>query len=223
MSGQKLLRVEDYKNAVCTFYALDPWLKDAPLIAGGVVSTFANAANQVLFALLDGRSIRLVEVAEDAPDASQKKEEMEIRLRLAQRAVEIEIPAEEDGEPSKRRYHLSYERKLVRLPVGTEVGLIAQDATVDARYGRFGYLVFFPDAPKEQRQALFFHMWGCVTGLPARREWTPLLWTVGLKMGLIKPLSAYNCKGWRIDPRRDLPDGKPGWSRVLQLIVTTYA
>jgi len=36
--------------------------------------------------------------------------------------------------------------------------------------------------------------------------------------GLVTPLETFNCQGWCIDPRRDLPDGA-GWGHVLKTLM----
>lgn len=201
----------------CSFYALDPWAENMPLVAAGIVGRTIGAARRAVEALKDGVSVLELEAgSSDLNDLNLEAGDL-VKLQIAN-SLTLEIPTE-SGEVSTRRYLLSYERTIARFSIGVEIGVVMRDATMMAGYGHIGYLLTSPEEPEDQRLARFFHLWGRTTGLPAKPEWAGRLWSVGLKLGLIQALETYGVTGWRVDPRRSRPDDKPGWDHVLKLLV----
>ena len=204
-------RILDQEHAWCSFYALDPWAKGMPVVAVGIVARSLNAARRIVPMLADGIVVAEIEDGEQINDAVDV-----IKLRTAT-SLTLDIP----GETKPRRYLLSYDRTTAQFSIGAEVGVVVRDATMNAGYGHVGYLLTSPEEPEDQRLARFFHLWGRVTGLPARSEWAKSLWSVGLKLELVQALKSYGLTGWRIDPRRSRPEGKPGWDHVLRILAMT--
>jgi hypothetical protein len=131
---------------------------------------------------------------------------------------------DEQPETPATRYKPAYTRThplRLETGVGYETVVLHRDATLQAAFGHWGYLLRMPGSSDAHFWARFFHVWGNVTGLPARPTWTQSLWGMGLKLELIVPLTTFGCEGWRIDPRRDRPDGIAGWREALRTITLT--
>ena len=190
------------ERAWCRFYALDP------TDGGLVVAAFLTTAREVglrLAARLVGNGLVALENG---------------AILKRQQDVEIPLPATEEG-PSVARYRPSYVRSApvhLETEVGYETCVLHRDATMEASPGHWGYLIRLPGEDETGFHRRFLHLWGRVTELPARPEWTSSMWNLGERLGLITPLKTFNCQGWRIDPRRDLPDGA-GWGHVLRTLV----
>jgi hypothetical protein len=197
-------------KAWCPFCALDP---NHGLVAVSALTTSQEIGLRIAARLIGGIAVALA----DGTVLKRQKE------------IEIPLPQDDDVEDDEKatRYKVAYTRthplKLV-TGVGYETCVLHRDATMQAAPDHWGYLLRLPGSASDSDahfRARFFHLWGRVTGLPARPAWCRSLWTVGLNLGLIVPLQAFGCEGWRIDPRCARPDGLTGWGEVLKTLVLT--
>jgi len=200
------------ERAYCPFYALDPELG---LVVASVVTTSQEIGLRVAARLVAGQAV-VLDNGSPGGIVLQRQKEVEIPLP--------KDPAQgEDGAPVIR-YKAAYTRAhplRLETGVGYETCVLHRDATVHASPSHWGYLLRLPGTSEPQFRARFLHLWGRVTGLPARPAWAPSLWNMGLRLELIVPLQAFGCEAWRIDPRWDRPGGVAGWREVLKTIVLT--
>ena len=184
------------ERAWCSFYALDP---DLGLVVASVLTTSQEIGLRVAAQLIAGTDVEL-------PGVVLKR----------QKEIEIPLPPGADGCERVTKYNAAYTRThplRLETGVGYETCVLHRDATMGAALDHWGYLLRLPGEDKSAFQARFFHLWGQITGLPARPAWVESLWNAGLKLKLIVPLKTFGCEGWRIDPRR------LGWENVLNLLV----
>lgn len=190
------------ERAWCPFYALDPNLG---FVVASILTTSQEIGMRVTGQLVAGSDVVLYGV-----------------ILRRQKEIEIPLPPDGKGQEQVTKYNAAYTRShpmRLETGVGYETCVLHRDATMHAVLDHWGYLVRFPGEEEDVFQARFFHLWGQVTGLPARPAWTESLWNAGLKLGLVTPLKTFGCEGWRIDPRRSRPDGPMGWEDVLNLMV----
>lgn len=206
------------EKAYCPFYALDPNLG---FVVASVLTTAQELGLRVVARLVAGQAVVLEDGAEGGIVLKRQKD------------VEIPLPkdpAQSEEDTPSIRYRASYTRThplRLETGVGYETCVLHRDGTMYAAPNHWGYLLRLPGSSDEQFWARFSHLWGRVTGLPARPAWVPSLWNMGLKLELIVPLQAFGCEGWRIDPRWDRPsldsaqdrDGMAGWREVLKTLV----
>ncbi|MDY7079258.1 MAG: hypothetical protein SXV54_20275 [Chloroflexota bacterium] len=206
------------EKAYCPFYALDP---DLGFIVASVLTTAQELGLRVAARLVAGQAVVLEDGAEGGIVLKRQKD------------VEIPLPkdpAQSEEDTPSIRYRASYTRThplRLETGVGYETCVLHRDGTMYAAPNHWGYLLRLPGSSEPQFQARFLHLWGRVTGLPARPAWVPSfgsaqdrpLWNMGLKLELIVPLQTFGCEGWRIDPRWDRPDGVAGWREVLKTLV----
>jgi len=210
------------EKAYCPFYALDPNLG---FVVASVLTTAQELGLRVAARLVAGQAV----VLEDGTEGGI----------VLKRQKEVEIPLPKDPAQSEEdtpsiRYRASYTRthpfgcaqgRPLRLEtgVGYETCVLHRDATMYAAPNHWGYLLRLPGSSEPQFQTRFLHLWGRVTGLPARPAWVPSLWNMGLKLELIVGLSAvrslqtFGCEGWRMDPHLPRPARGPAtWSNCWQ-------
>lgn len=98
-------------------------------------------------------------------------------------------------EESKVRYH----RSVVRFAdiEQAHLVLVAECATLAAAPGQREYLLASHEREDPER---FFAFWNRAVSLPARREWAQFLWERGLRHGSVRPIAAYGCCAWAIEP-----------------------
>ena len=188
------------ERAWVSFYAVDA---DLGLVTASVLTTSQEVGLRVAAQLIDGIDV-----------------EMPNRILRRQKEVEIPLVPSAGGREEATRYRAAYTRtRPLRLGtgVGYETCILHRDATMQAALDHWGYLLQLPGGSQEHLNARFFHLWGQVTGLPARPAWAGSLWNAGLKLELIIPIETVGCEGWRIDPRWARPGGV-GWEDVLQLL-----
>lgn len=208
------------ERAYCPFYAIDP---DLGFVAVSALTTAQELGLRVAARLVGGQAVPL----EDGV------------ILKRQREVEIPLPKKkpDDEEYPTTCYKAAYTRShplKLETGVGYETCVLHRDATMQAPFGHWGYLLRMPGGSDTHFRARFFHLWGRVTGLPARPGWVQSLWNMGLTMQLIVPLKTFGCQAWRIDPRWDRPplnaaskpasqnkDRLAGWREVLKILVQT--
>lgn len=198
------------EKAYCPFYALDP---DLGFVVASVLTTSQELGLRVAARLVAGQAVVLEDGAEGGI--------------ILKRQKDVEIPLPKDPAQSEEdtpviRYRAAYTRTHpLRLAtgVGYETCVLHRDGTMYAAPNHWGYLLRLPGSSEPQFQTRFLHLWGRVTGLPARPAWVPSLWNMGLKLALIVSLQTFGCEGWRIDPRRDRPDRAADWREVLKTLV----
>jgi hypothetical protein len=214
--------------AYCPFYAVD--------LAFGLVAVSALTTAQELGLRVAARLVGGQEVLLEDGTPLRRQREVEIplpvpatpafqppppplaRSRKGGRARPVQ---NEQPETPATRYKPAYTRThplRLETGVGYETVVLHRDATLQAAFGHWGYLLRLPGSSDAHFWARFFHLWGAVTGLPARPAWVQSLWGMGLKLELIVPLQTFGCEGWRVDPRRDRPDGIAGWREALKTI-----
>lgn len=194
------------ERAWCPFYAHDPELG---FVVTSVLTTSQEIGLRVATQLIAGIDVEL-------PGVTLRR----------QKEIGIPLPPDDHGNEQVTKYNATYTRvHPLRLEtgVGYETCVLHRDATMQAALDHWGYLLRLPEEDEVAFQARFLHLWGQVTGLPARHTWTESLWNAGLKLELIIPLETFGCQGWRIDPRRSRPDGPMGWEDVLSLLVMKEA
>lgn len=202
MTQTKTIAFLDEK-AYCPLYAIDP---GAGFIVASALTTAQELGLRVAARLIAGQAVAL----EDGTTLKRQKN------------VEIPLPADpRQADTPAYKYKAAYTRTHLRLEtrVGYETCVLHRDATMQATPNHWGYLLRLPGSSDAHFWTRFFHLWGHVTGLPARPAWVSSLWSIGLKLELIVPLQTFGCEGWRIDPRRDRPDGMAGWREVLKTLV----
>jgi len=206
------------EKAYCPFYAVDP---DSGLVVASVLTTAQEIGLRIAARLVAGQAV----VLEGGTEGGI----------ILKRQKDVEIPPPKDLAQSEEdtpsiRYRASYTRThplRLETGVGYETCVLHRDGTMYAAPNHWGYLLRLSGSSETQFQTRFLHLWGRVTGLPARPAWVPSLWNVGLELELIVPLQAFGCEGWRIDPRWDCPSfgsaqdrgGSAGWREVLETIV----
>ena len=105
-------------------------------------------------------------------------------------------------------YKVRYQRASVRFAQIEQAHLvvIAEPATLHAASGHRAYLV----APHMRGDLeRFFAVWNKVVSLPARPDWARYLWEAGLRRSSIKPIAAYGCCAWSIEPQSET------WSEII--------
>ena len=106
-------------------------------------------------------------------------------------------------------YKVRYQRASMRFAQIEQAHLvvIAEPATLHAASGHRAYLV-----ASQVRGDLgrFFAVWNKVVSLPARPDWARYLWEAGLRRGGIKPMAAYGCCAWSIEPQSET------WSEIIR-------
>jgi len=246
------------EKAYCPFYAVDP---DSGLVVASVLTTAQELGLRVAARLVAGQAVVLEDGAEGGivlkrqkdveiplpKDPAQSEEDTPvIRYRAsytrthpfgcALRQAHRHEPRHEYSRWYSRWQGIAQGRHLrLETGVGYETCVLHRDATMYAAPNHWGYLLRLSGSSEKQFWAQFSHLWGRVTGLPARPAWVPSLWNMGLKLELIVPLQAFGCEGWRIVPRWDRPsldsardrpfgpaqdrDGAAGWREVLKTIV----
>ncbi len=112
------------------------------------------------------------------------------RQNLAARAEETE---------AENAYKIRYFRTVVRF---VEIGqahlvMVAELATLQVRPGQRSYLLA---AQLEGDAERFFALWNRSVPLPARESWAEYLWREGLRRGPVRPIAAYGCHAWAIEP-----------------------
>lgn len=190
------------EQAWCPFYALDP---DLGFVVASVLTTSQEIGMRVAAQLVAGIDVEL-------PGAILRR----------QKEIEIPLAPDDEGKEKTTKYSAAYTRTHpIRLEtgVGYETCVLHRDATMQAALDHWGYLLRLAGEDEISFRSRFLHLWGQITGLPARPAWTESLWNAGLKLELIIPLETFGCEGWRIDPRRSRPDGPMGWEDVLNLMV----
>jgi len=85
--------------------------------------------------------------------------------------------------------------------------LVVETATLQLAAGQTGY--FLAPGPQGDPER-FFDYWNRIVPLPARPAWAPYLWGEGLRKGSIRPIAAYGCQCWAIDPATEL------WSEIIR-------
>jgi hypothetical protein len=215
------------EQAYCPFYAVDLAFG---LIAVSALTTAQELGLRVAARLVGGQEVLLadgtalrrqkeVEIPLPAPaNPAPQPPPLPVRSRKGRRARPVQ---NEQPDPPATRYKPAYTRThplRLETGVGYETVVLHRDATMQTAFGHWGYLLRMPGSSDAHFWARFFHLWGAVTGLPARPAWVQALWGMGLKTELIVPLTAFGCEGWRIDPRRDRPDGVAGWREALKTI-----
>jgi len=86
--------------------------------------------------------------------------------------------------------------------------LVAEAATLQVTPGHRSYLLAARPEGDHQR---FFAFWNRTVPLPARPTWAPYLWEEGLRRRTVRPLAAYGCHGWAIEPEVEL------WSEIIRV------
>lgn len=96
-------------------------------------------------------------------------------------------------------YPVRYQRAAVRFPAIGQAHLVmvAEPATLLVGSGQRGYLLAASPTGDPGR---FFALWNRAVPLPARETWATYLWTEGLRRGPIRPIPAYGCHTWAIEP-----------------------
>ena len=114
-----------------------------------------------------------------------------------------------DESNTEGEYAVRYARAAVRFPGINQAHLVlvAEPATVQVAPGQIGYLLA---SQGEGDPARFFAIWNRVVALPARSAWATVLWREGLRRDAIKPIAAYGCYAWAIDPQVD------AWKNILR-------
>lgn len=217
--NKDMLAVLDRK-AWCVAYATEPGLPQG-LIHAEFVATAKSEAASLVTRLRAGAQIWL-------EDDKFLTKQTEVVIPLA-----ISDQAQDAATKYTAAYACSPPHKLP-TGVGYHICIRHRDADMwDVRPRHYAYVLRFPQDTDEAFQARFLWLWGKVTCLPYLTEETPdpfenrwpgspwfsLLWTLGARLGLITELQAFNCQGWRIDPREELPQINTGWRHVLQMVV----
>ncbi len=193
------------EKAHCPFYAVDPELG---FVALSALTTAQEGGLRIAARLVAGEGVVLSDGT--------------ILHRQTDVAIPLNGGCDEEG-LVQVRYEAAYTRNAphaLQTGVGYETCVLHRDATTQARARHWGYIVRFGDGEDDQVfRDRFFHQWGRVTELPARPLWSEMLWGVGLKLGLVTPLETLGCQAWRIDPRWERPENRPGWKMVLKTVV----
>ena len=114
--------------------------------------------------------------------------------------------AEENGSETTG---LRYQRAVARFSDIEQAHLvmIAGKATVQMEPGQRSYLLAADLHGDPER---FFAFWNRTVPIPARRAWAPYLWEAGLRQGVVRPIAAYGCHVWAIDPQPE------AWSEIIR-------
>ena len=114
--------------------------------------------------------------------------------------------AQEDGTGTTG---LRYQHSIARFSEIEQAHLvmIAGTATVQMEPGQRSYLLA---ADLHGDPARFFAFWNRTVPIPARRAWAPHLWEAGLRQGVVRPIAAYGCHAWAIEPQPET------WSEIIR-------
>jgi len=85
--------------------------------------------------------------------------------------------------------------------------MIAGTATLQVEPGQRSYLLA---AGSHGDPARFFALWNRTVPIPARPTWAPYLWEEGLRHGVVRPIAAYGCHAWAVEPQAD------AWGEIIQ-------
>ena len=109
-----------------------------------------------------------------------------------------------DGETKVR-----YQRAMVRFAdiEQAHLVLVAEPATLEVGPGQRGYLLSSHERGDLERT---FALWNRVVSLPARETWAQFLWEEGLRRGNVRPIAAYGCYAWAIEPETE------PWEEIIQ-------
>ena len=109
--------------------------------------------------------------------------------------------AEEESSQAQAEnaYKIRYFRMVVRFVdiAQAHLVMVAEPATLQVRPGQRSYLLA---AQLEGDAERFFALWNRSVPLPARESWAEYLWTEGLRRGPVRPIAAYGCLAWAIEP-----------------------
>ena len=111
--------------------------------------------------------------------------------------------------PAGGEYMVRYHRAAVRFaPIGqAHLVMVAEPATVHVGPGQRAYLLAAQPSGEPER---FFALWNRAVPLPARTNWAPYLWQEGLRRGPVRPIAAYGCQAWAIEPQTQ------AWQEILR-------
>jgi len=113
----------------------------------------------------------------------------------------------EEGGPGtgKIRYH----RSITRFSDIEQAHLVmtAETAIIQVEPGQRSYLLA---ADLQGDPDRFFAFWNRTVPLPARLSWAPYLWEAGLRQSVVRPIAAYGCHAWAIEPRPEQ------WSEIIR-------
>ena len=117
-------------------------------------------------------------------------------LHRQSRASDTEEQSAEEG------YMVRYHRAAVRFAdIGqAHLVMVAEPATLQVGPGQCAYLLAAQPAGDPER---FFMLWNRAMPLPARAAWAMYLWREGLRRGAVRPIPAYGCHAWAIEPQLD--------------------
>jgi len=99
-------------------------------------------------------------------------------------------------------YMVRYHRAAMRFAAIGQAHLVmvAEPATLQVVPGQRVYLLA---AQPTGDPARFFALWNRALPLPARASWAPYLWREGLRRGAVRPIPAYGCYAWALEPQPD--------------------
>ena len=102
-----------------------------------------------------------------------------------------------------------YQRSVARFSDIEQAHLvmIAGTATIQVEPGQRSYLL---TAGPLGDPARFFAFWNRTVPIPARRAWSPYLWSEGLNHGVVRPIAAYGSHAWAIEPQAE------PWSEIIR-------
>ena len=104
---------------------------------------------------------------------------------------------------------MRYQRSVARFSDIEQAHLvmIAGTATVQVEPGQRSYLLAGDWHGDPDR---FFAFWNRTVPIPARQAWAPYLWDAGLRQGVVRPIAAYGCHAWAIEPQPE------AWSEIIR-------
>lgn len=169
----------------------DAWAQDEDHTASGLVLVSFLGPHTVLQALwgqlIAGQSVELADGT------------------ILTRQTRVATQEEPGTAPDKVSTH----RAVTRFPGIEQAHLVmaAEQATLQAAPGQRSYLLAaHPDGDDPR----FFALWNRTVPLPARPTWAPCLWKEGLVHRCVRPLAAYGCSAWAIEPELET------WSEIIQ-------
>lgn len=120
---------------------------------------------------------------------------------------QLDLKAAEENGPGATG--LRYQHSIARFSDIEQAHLvmIAGTATVQVEPGQRSYLL---TADWQGDPARFFAFWNRSVPIPARQAWAPHLWEAGLRHGVVRPIAAYGCHAWAIEPQAEL------WSEIIR-------
>ena len=119
------------------------------------------------------------------------------------------IDMKESEETGSGTTAVRYQRSVARFSDIEQAHLvmIAGSATIQVDPGQRSYLLAADLHGDPDR---FFAHWNRTVPIPARSTWAPYLWEAGLRRGVVRPIAAYGCYAWAIEPHPE------PWSEIIR-------